>query len=65
MPKPASKTTDEIFDQVAKARQVLDYFNERALDGRGEFLDAATVRARLNAAKAHVMRAVEKAQGLR
>ncbi|MBF0462261.1 MAG: hypothetical protein HQL87_12795 [Magnetococcales bacterium] len=65
MAKTPSKTTAEILDQVAKARQVLDYFDERALDERGEFQEAATVRARLNAAKAHVLRAMEKAQSLR
>ncbi|MEO5339224.1 MAG: hypothetical protein H7837_01710 [Magnetococcus sp. MYC-9] len=65
MAKKASQTVAEIFDQVAKARQALDFFDERALDERGEFLDAAAVRARLNAAKAHVMRGMEKAQNLR
>ncbi|MBF0161510.1 MAG: hypothetical protein HQL88_04405 [Magnetococcales bacterium] len=65
MPKTPSKTAVEIFDQVNKARQLLDYFNERALDDRGEFQDVATVRSRLNAVKAHVTRAMEKAQSLR
>ena len=65
MAKTPSRTTAEILDQIVKARQVLDYFDERALDERGEFQDAATVRSRLNAAKAHVLRAMEKAQSLR
>lgn len=65
MPKTPSKTAGEILDQVIKARQVLDYFDGNALDARGEFQDGATVRARLNAAKAHVTRAIEKAQSIK
>ena len=65
MSKTPAKTTDEILDQVAKARSILDYFNADALDERGGFQDAAAVRARLNAAKAHLLRAMEKAQTLR
>ncbi|MBF0097345.1 MAG: hypothetical protein HQM04_10125 [Magnetococcales bacterium] len=65
MSKTPSKLAGEIFDQVHKARQILDYFNEQALDGRGELADGALVRSRLNAAKAHLMRALEKAQTLR
>lgn len=65
MSKVPSKTAREILDQVAKAKQVLDYFGEGALDARGEFQDGATVRARLNAAKAHITRAIEKAQTIR
>ena len=65
MAKTPSKTTADILEQVARARLALDYFAERVLDDRGEFQDAATVRSRLNAAKAHVLRAMEKAQGLR
>lgn len=65
MPKTPSKTASEILDQVAKARQILDYFGETAMDARGELQDGATVRARLNAAKAHITRAIEKAQSIR
>lgn len=65
MPKTPSKTAGEILDQITKARQVLDYFAESALDTRGEFQDGATVRSRLNAAKAHITRAIEKAQDIR
>ncbi|MBF0136919.1 MAG: hypothetical protein H7833_05180 [Magnetococcus sp. DMHC-1] len=65
MPKKTSKIAQEIFDQVAKARQALDYFAEQALDDRGEFRDGTQVRARLNAARAHVTRAIEKANALK
>ncbi|MBF0311298.1 MAG: hypothetical protein HQL56_17410 [Magnetococcales bacterium] len=65
MPKTPSKTSAEILDQVNKARQALDYFNERILDDRGEFPDGAALRSRLNAANAHVMRAIEKARTLK
>ncbi|MEO5352993.1 MAG: hypothetical protein H7835_07250 [Magnetococcus sp. XQGC-1] len=64
MAKMPSKVSDEILDQVAKARSVLDYFNGRILDDRGGFVDPTAVRSRLNAAKAHLLRAMEKAQGL-
>lgn len=64
MSKPPSKTAPEILDQVNKAREALAYFEPRALDSKGEFSDGATVRARLNAAKAHIIRAIEKAQGV-
>ncbi len=64
MAKTPSKMSDEILDQVAKARLVLDYFNGRILDDRGSFVDPTAVRSRLNAAKAHLLRAMEKAQGL-
>ncbi|MBF0400466.1 MAG: hypothetical protein HQL80_01265 [Magnetococcales bacterium] len=65
MSKTASKTASEILDQVAKAKQILDHFNEAALNARGEFQEGATVRAHLNAAKAHITRAIEKAQSIR
>lgn len=64
MSKTPSKMSDELLDQVAKARSVLEYFNGQIRDERGGFLDPATVRSRLNAAKAHLLRAMEKAQGL-
>ncbi|MBF0184012.1 MAG: hypothetical protein HQM06_06455 [Magnetococcales bacterium] len=65
MAKTPGKLAGEIIDQVVKARQILDYFNEQALDARGEFQDGATLRAKLNAAKAHLLRALEKAQTIR
>lgn len=65
MPKTISKTAGEILDQVAKARQILDSFDEISMDTRGEFQDGAAIRTRLNAAKAHILRAMEKAQSIR
>ncbi|MBF0190821.1 MAG: hypothetical protein HQL99_06670 [Magnetococcales bacterium] len=54
-----------ILDQVVKARQSLDALERQTRDDRGEFADAASVRALLNAAQAHVMRAIEKSRVLR
>ncbi|MEO5363646.1 MAG: hypothetical protein H7838_08490 [Magnetococcus sp. DMHC-8] len=65
MAKSLSRTGAELLDQVAKARLILDCFNEDALNERGELADPAVVRSRLNAAKAHLLRAMEKAQLLR
>ncbi|MBF0426206.1 MAG: hypothetical protein HQL66_10365 [Magnetococcales bacterium] len=64
MAKTTHKTAQEILDQVAKAREVLAYFAPSALDERGGFRNPSEVRARLNAAKAHIVRAGEKAQSL-
>ncbi|MBF0610174.1 MAG: hypothetical protein G8345_00070 [Magnetococcales bacterium] len=63
--KTLAKTVSEIYDQIDKAKQALEYFNEQATNDRGEFRDTTTVRSRLNAAKAHVTRAIEKAQTLK
>lgn len=65
MGKTLAKITQEIFDQVLRARQALDALEQCPLDGRGEFLESVKVRSQLNAAKAHVLRAIEKAQTLR
>ncbi|MEO5330387.1 MAG: hypothetical protein H7839_00045 [Magnetococcus sp. YQC-5] len=63
--KSIAKTSKEIFDQVAKAKEALDGLNQCVMDDRGEFQEGVVVRSRLNAAKAHVMRAIEKAQTLK
>ncbi|MEO5345483.1 MAG: hypothetical protein H7834_03775 [Magnetococcus sp. YQC-9] len=65
MSKIAGKTTSEILDQIIKAKQALDALEKLARDERGEFADPATVRSQLNAAQAHVMRAIEKSRTLR
>ncbi|GAB0057087.1 hypothetical protein SIID45300_01408 [Candidatus Magnetaquicoccaceae bacterium FCR-1] len=65
MPKIAGKLTEEILDQATKARQALDALERLARNDRGEFADPAAVRAQLNAAQAHVMRATEKTRTLR
>ncbi|MBF0153228.1 MAG: hypothetical protein HQL64_05760 [Magnetococcales bacterium] len=65
MAKTTTKTTLEIMDQVAKARQALDYFDQRALDDRGVLRSAMEVRSHLNAARAHITRASEKADALK
>ncbi|WP_041641234.1 hypothetical protein [Magnetococcus marinus] len=65
MAKTTDKTSNEILDQVVKAREALDYFSNKTSTARGERQDGAEIRARLNAAKAHILRALEKAQSLR
>ncbi|MBF0340536.1 MAG: hypothetical protein HQL95_06165 [Magnetococcales bacterium] len=65
MPKPPAKTTSEILDQITKARQALDSLERLSRDDRGEFADPSSLRSLLNAAQAHVMRAMEKARTLR
>lgn len=60
-----SRTTQEIFDQIDRAREALESLTGFPLDDRGEFQSGSEVRSRLNAAKAHVGRAIEKAQMLR
>ncbi|MBF0284629.1 MAG: hypothetical protein HQL51_09240 [Magnetococcales bacterium] len=65
MAKTPSQISGELLDQVAKARQVLEALAAAPLDAKGELVDGAAVRARLNAAKAHITRALEKAQSLR
>ncbi|MBF0272333.1 MAG: hypothetical protein HQL98_09755 [Magnetococcales bacterium] len=67
MSKTAARNTNAsgILDQVVKAKQALDALERQARDDRGEFVEAATVRALLNAAQAHVMRAIEKSRVLR
>ncbi|MBF0437849.1 MAG: hypothetical protein HQL93_01885 [Magnetococcales bacterium] len=62
--KVLAKATPEILDQVTKAKQALASLEQLPQDGHGEFQEAVTVRALLNAAKAHVIRAIEKAQML-
>lgn len=65
MAKTPSKVAHEILDQVTKARQILDELGVTTIDDRGEVKDAAGVRSRLNAAKAHITRAIEKAQSIK
>ncbi|MBF0417353.1 MAG: hypothetical protein HQL86_03785 [Magnetococcales bacterium] len=65
MAKIAGKLTQEILDQTAKARVALDALDRLARNDNGEFADPAIVRAQLNAAQAHVMRAIEKSRTLR
>ncbi|MBF0178627.1 MAG: hypothetical protein HQM03_01235 [Magnetococcales bacterium] len=63
-PSGAAKGTRDLLDQVVRARQALDYFSNGALNERGELHDGTAVRSHLNAAKAHVIRAMEMAQNL-
>ncbi|MBF0294627.1 MAG: hypothetical protein HQL96_05520 [Magnetococcales bacterium] len=63
-PAGAVKGTRDLLDQVIRARQALDYFANDALNERGELRDGTAVRSHLNAAKAHVIRAMEMAQNL-
>ncbi|HIJ82600.1 MAG: hypothetical protein HW380_595 [Magnetococcales bacterium] len=65
MSKTPSKVAREILDQVTKARQILDELGVATIDDRGGFKDATAIRSRLNAAKAHIMRAIEKAQSIK
>ncbi len=57
--KTRAQTTHDILDQVAKAQKILNDLNETTCQ------EGATVRSRLNAAKAHIMRAIEKAQTMK
>lgn len=65
MSKTPSKTARELLDQVSKAKLILNELEALEIDDRGGFKDAALIRSRLNAAKAHIMRAIEKAQILK
>lgn len=65
MPKTIAKTSGEILDQIAKARQALDTLERLERDDRGEFVETSSLRSQLNAAQAHIMRAIEKARTLR
>ncbi|MEO5329834.1 MAG: hypothetical protein H7829_16515 [Magnetococcus sp. THC-1_WYH] len=62
MSKTPSKTAQELLEQVSKAKLILNELEVSVLDARGGVKDAALIRSRLNAAKAHIMRAMEKAQ---
>lgn len=64
MPKTSPKTSEEIIDQVRKARQLLQELEQTPIHPRDGLKEGAQVRARLNAAKAHILRALEKAQTL-
>ncbi|MBF0212513.1 MAG: hypothetical protein HQM00_02980 [Magnetococcales bacterium] len=65
MAKTIGRTSSDILDQINKARQALDALEKLGRDDRGEFVESATVRSLLNAAQAHVMRAIEKSRQLR
>ncbi|MEO5365312.1 MAG: hypothetical protein H7831_02950 [Magnetococcus sp. WYHC-3] len=65
MAKTPPAPTGDILDQVNKASAILEQIRLALQNPRSDPLDGATLRARLNAAKAHVTRAMEKAQNLR
>ncbi|MBF0627796.1 MAG: hypothetical protein HQL91_06195 [Magnetococcales bacterium] len=65
MAKTVAQNSQDLLDQIAKAKQALEALERLGRDNRGEFLDPATVRSLLNAAQAHVLRAVEKSRLLR